>query len=236
MRLYIIRHGDPDYERDDLTQAGHREARALAELFAREGLDEVHSSSLGRARRTAGYTAEALGLPLVDEAWARELSELRDAESSLMVWDYDPNVFASMEEAERGRLFWSGAWKSLPPFDRADLGTALERVERGADDFMARQGFLRENGAYRLASPNARKVALFCHNGSGLAMIARFLGLPLPALWGSFFLHTSSVTTLLFEERRPGLATARCIGLSDLSHLRVAGLAPGGSGLKANLA
>jgi hypothetical protein len=32
-----------------------------------------------------------------------------------------------------------------------------------------------------------------------------------------------------------GLATARCIGLSDLSHLRIAGLAPNASGLKANL-
>jgi broad specificity phosphatase PhoE len=236
MLLYIVRHGDPDYERDDLTETGHREAKALAGLFAREGLDEVHTSSLGRARRTAGYTAQALGLPLVVEDWARELSELRDAESGLMIWDYDPNVLASMGEAARGELLWSGAWKALPPFDRDDLGTVLERVERGADDFMARQGYLRENGAYRITAPNAKKVALFCHNGSGLTMLARFLRIPTPALWGSFFLHTSSVTTLLFEERRPGIATARCIGLSDLSHLRLAGLPPSGAGLKANLA
>ena len=37
MRLYIIRHGDPNYELDDLTEAGHREAKALGKFFAREG-------------------------------------------------------------------------------------------------------------------------------------------------------------------------------------------------------
>jgi probable phosphoglycerate mutase len=238
MRLFIVRHGDPDYERDDLTEAGHREARALAELFSREGLDEVRASPLGRARRTAGYTAEALGLPVIVEDWAEELSALLDRESGLMLWDFDPNILAGLDEAERGRLLWGGEWMRMPPFGRPDLAPALaqalERVASGADRFMESQGYLREAGAYRIASRNERRVALFCHNGSGLAMLAHFLRLPVPAVWSSFFLHTSSATTLLFEERRPGIATARCIGLSEISHLRAAGLPPGESGLKAN--
>jgi broad specificity phosphatase PhoE len=234
MRLHIVRHGDPDYEHDDLTPSGHLEARALAALFACEGLDEIYSSPLGRARRTASYTAEALGLPVAVEDWARELSELLDPSSGLMLWDFDPNLLAGKEEAERGELLWSGKWKATPPFDRAELGAALDRVTAGADLFMARRGYLRERGAYRVTAPDEKRVALFCHNGSGLAMLAHFLRLPVPAVWSSFFLHTSSVTTLLFEERRPGIATARCIGLSDQSHLRAAGLPDGASGLKAN--
>ena len=66
-------------------------------------------------------------------------------------------------------------------------------------------------------------------------MMARMLNIPLPMVWASFFFHTSSVTTLLFEERRPGMANARCIGLSDLSHLRLEGIAPSTAGLKANV-
>jgi hypothetical protein len=70
---------------------------------------------------------------------------------------------------------------------------------------------------------------------SGLAILARFLPIPLPLAWSAFFLHTSYVTTLLFEERRPGIATARCIGLSDLPHICAADLPPRSSGLEADL-
>ena len=33
MKLLIIRHADPDYEIDGLTEAGHKEARLLADWF-----------------------------------------------------------------------------------------------------------------------------------------------------------------------------------------------------------
>ena len=35
MRLYIIRHADPDYENDKLTSAGELEATDLVQLLAR---------------------------------------------------------------------------------------------------------------------------------------------------------------------------------------------------------
>ena len=36
MRLLIIRHGDPDYAHDTLTEKGHREAALLAEKMKNE--------------------------------------------------------------------------------------------------------------------------------------------------------------------------------------------------------
>lgn len=135
----------------------------------------------------------------------------------------------------RGRLLAGENWRRLPPLDHPLLPEAVERVQRGSDDFLARLGYLRDEGAYRVAAASEDRVALFCHNGSGLTMLAHFLRIPLPMMWSAFFMSTSSVTTLLFEERRPGLATARCIGLSDLSHLRMAGLPDGTAGLKANV-
>jgi broad specificity phosphatase PhoE len=235
MRLYIIRHGNPDYELDDLTEAGHREAQALGKFFAREGLDEIYSSPLGRARRTAGYSAEATGLSVGIEDWAREMHELADQKLGIVIWDYDPNIFASMGEEERGRALAGGAWKDRYPLNHPQLNETLSRVEKGVDGFLARLGYLREKGAYRMTSPNERRVALFCHNGSGLTMMGHMLNIPLPMVWASFFFHTSSVTTLLFEERRPGIANVRCIGLSDLSHLRMEGIEPSTAGLKANV-
>ena len=39
MRILIIRHGDPDYERDTLTEKGHREAQLLANRLGKEKID-----------------------------------------------------------------------------------------------------------------------------------------------------------------------------------------------------
>ena len=52
MRIYIIRHADPDYDNDTLTSAGHKEAIALAERLETERINRICCSPLGRARRT----------------------------------------------------------------------------------------------------------------------------------------------------------------------------------------
>ena len=49
MRLLIIRHGDPDYEADSLTEKGWREAELLADRMEKEKIDYFYvSGSLTR--------------------------------------------------------------------------------------------------------------------------------------------------------------------------------------------
>ena len=62
MRLIFIRHGDPDYVRDSLTEKGWREADCLAERVARWDVTRVYCSPLGRARDTASRSLEKLGM------------------------------------------------------------------------------------------------------------------------------------------------------------------------------
>jgi len=65
MKLYLIRRGDPDYANDTVTDRGHREASALVEYLQREGIEQIVTSPLGRARDTVRYTAKAAppGIP-----------------------------------------------------------------------------------------------------------------------------------------------------------------------------
>ena len=42
MRLLIIRHGDPDYEKDSLTPTGWREAEMLANRLRTMDLSLIH--------------------------------------------------------------------------------------------------------------------------------------------------------------------------------------------------
>ena len=60
MKIYLIRHGDPDYENDTITPQGHKEARALVAYLKNEGIGRIFSSPRGRAQDTAAYTAREL--------------------------------------------------------------------------------------------------------------------------------------------------------------------------------
>ena len=55
MRIIFVRHGEPDYVHDCLTEKGKIQAAAAAERLRDEGIAEIYSSPLGRARETADY-------------------------------------------------------------------------------------------------------------------------------------------------------------------------------------
>ncbi|MEG0766362.1 MAG: histidine phosphatase family protein, partial [Clostridia bacterium] len=73
MRIYLIRHGDPDYVHDDLTPLGVQQAEALASFLQHEGLTALYTSPMGRAQRTAASTARLTGLTPIVLPWAHEL-------------------------------------------------------------------------------------------------------------------------------------------------------------------
>ena len=56
MKIMIIRHGDPDYSIDSLTEKGWREAEMLSERIAPLVVKQYYVSPLGRARDTASFT------------------------------------------------------------------------------------------------------------------------------------------------------------------------------------
>lgn len=65
VRLYIIRHGDPDYDTNrenggSLTENGRAEATALSSFMASENITHAYSSPLGRARLTAELALVAI--------------------------------------------------------------------------------------------------------------------------------------------------------------------------------
>ena len=74
MRLIFVRHGEPDYERDCLTETGRKQAAAAAERLEREGISVIYSSPMGRAKGTAEFTARKLGLPITELRFMHEIS------------------------------------------------------------------------------------------------------------------------------------------------------------------
>ncbi|MCX7778193.1 MAG: histidine phosphatase family protein, partial [Armatimonadetes bacterium] len=50
MRILLIRHSEPDYSRDTITEVGHRQAKALANSLEKIQIDRLFVSPLGRAQ------------------------------------------------------------------------------------------------------------------------------------------------------------------------------------------
>ena len=76
MRILIIRHGDPNYKDDCLTEKGKREANLLAEKLKKEKIDYLYSSPLGRAKETCETYAKAVGREkdIVVKDWLKEFN------------------------------------------------------------------------------------------------------------------------------------------------------------------
>ena len=82
MRLLFIRHGDPDYVNDTLTEKGHREAMLLAGTADRLNLGTCFVSPLGRARDTASYSLEKTGKEGTVLNWLQEFPARVDLNQS----------------------------------------------------------------------------------------------------------------------------------------------------------
>ena len=72
MRLLFIRHGDPDYEKDSVTEKGAREIGLLADRLVNENIAAAYVSPLGRAQVTAQATLSRIGLAGTTCDWLRE--------------------------------------------------------------------------------------------------------------------------------------------------------------------
>ncbi len=222
MRIYIIRHAEPDYPNNTITPAGHLEAAALAKRLAKIGLDRIYVSPLGRALHTMQYTVDALKMPYTIEPWT---IELEGCNVDLPQWGRTAlwNVPGEVIRAAPPYPTWDN-WRQTDCLAGAPLPASVEKLRENSDHFMARHGYEREGGRYRVARSNAERIAVFCHGGFGLAWLAHLLELPLSLIWTGFWLAPSSVTTVSMDERSKQWAVPRCLALGDVSHLHVAEL------------
>lgn len=226
MKLIIIRHGDPDYTIDSLTEKGHKEAALLAERIAPMDVKAYYVSPLGRARDTARYTLEKAGRTAEVLDWAREFDTLIDDGSGKSIaWDWLPADWTAVPE-----YFDKDHWYDVPIMKEAGMEAGIRKVWNGLDALLERHGYKREGLIYRPVSPNEDTVVLFCHFGVTCVMLSHLLNVSPMILWQGFITAPTSVTTLITEERREGAAYFRVNGMGDISHLYKYGEEPAFSG------
>lgn len=204
MDFYIIRHGDPDYDNDTLTEYGWKQAEVLGDRLAAEGLDYIYSSPLGRAKDTAAPLVRKLDKPIVIQPWSREIG----------VPAYTPNPFLLSDECmEKGfRWFETERFRHIP---MAEVSAA---IHSGLDALLAIHGYERKENVYMPYAPNNSKVALFCHGNMAATMIPHLFNVPINKIWAQTVLFTTSITVFHFDDNPEGSLPV-CKMFNDRSHL-----------------
>lgn len=224
MKLLIIRHGDPDYSIDSLTETGWQEAELLVPRMKKLDIKAIYCSPMGRAKDTASCTLKVLGREAEILPWLREFScrvEIPGREGPDCMWDWLPINWMTQP------LFYDkDRWLEPEPFNRDEIRAEVQWVRDGLDALLAKHGYRRCGQYYKAERSNEDTVVLFCHFGLECVLLSHLLGISPMVLWHGTCAASTSVTTLVTEERRKGIASWRMSGFGDISHLYAAGREP----------
>ena len=221
MRILIVRHADPDYERDSLTETGWREAELLAERLSRLDVKAFYVSPLGRAKDTASRTLGKMNREAQELPWLQEFcrADIRrpDVKGRTILWDWLPQDW-TVEE----RYYDRAEWMETEIMRDSTVKQEYCWVCNGFDEVLKKHGYVREGGCYRVENSNTDTIVFFCHFGVECVMLGHLLGISPMVLWHGMCAAPSSVTTIYTEERRQGIASMRISAFGDVSHLYAA--------------
>ena len=222
MRMVVVRHGEPNYEKDCLTELGCVQAGLAAKRLMREGIGEVYSSPMGRARQTAQAFCDLSG---IEEMKILDfMHEIRwGSVSGEPIFEGGHPWSIADEMMRRGEDLKAADWREHPVFFADNLAVAeCEKVAKKADEWLKEFGYEREGLYYRCVDSKKadRTIALFCHGGSSTALFAHLLNTTFPYLCAAIHMDFTGITTLRFDSRHGSLAMPILELVSDDYHIK----------------
>lgn len=224
MKLLIVRHADPDYSIDSLTETGWIEAELLSKRLTTLDVKAFYVSPMGRAKDTASLTLKALGREAEECKWLREFSVFAKKpyeEEKSCLWDWLPEYWT-----EDPVCYDPNRWMESDFFRDAPVAQEYRWVTEEFDRLLASHGYVREKNYYRAVEANEDTIVFFCHFGLECVLLSRLLHISPMVLWHGTCAAPTSVTTVVTEERREGIASFRITALGDTSHLYAGGREP----------
>ena len=226
MRILIIRHGDPDYSIDSLTEKGWREAELLSERISKLDVAAFYCSPLGRAKDTASLTLKKMGREAQILDWLKEFYYCRVRvpyvkDETVLCWDLLPSFFTKIDD-----LYDKDKFQYVDFMAEGDYPALYKNITDNLDALLEKHGYRRCGRYYEAVKPNRDTIVFFCHFGLECQMLGHLLSISPLVLGQNFCAAPTSVTTLYTEEREKGIASFRMASFGDISHLYAAGEEP----------
>ncbi|MBQ8338710.1 MAG: histidine phosphatase family protein [Oscillospiraceae bacterium] len=218
MKILIVRHGDPIYETDSLTEKGVREAELLSERLCKENITKLYCSTLGRARLTAKPTLDKLGITAEYCDWLREFHyatiKVPYLEREKICWDIMPSFLEGYPE-----IYSPTEWRNVDFIKNSTVSESYDIVCEEFDKTLEKYGYKREGNIYKVTHPNDDTLVFVCHFGVTAQILSHLLCTSPFSISQNCLTLPTSVTTLYSEEREEGTAIFRMCGFGDVSHL-----------------
>lgn len=220
MRLIFVRHAEPDYTIDSLTEKGFKEAELLALRTKNWKVDEIYCSPLGRAQATMKPSLENWKdkVPVTYD-WLEEFPARVDdpvTGEKRIPWDFMPDYFCSRDE-----LHDKDKWYKSDCMLTGSVEQDFNRTKEGIDKLLSEHGYNNcGNGLFRIEKHSDDTLVFFCHFAITCTIVGHLTGIAVPSLWQGFIMSPTGVTVLNSEEREDGKAAFRVQYFGDVAHLR----------------
>ncbi len=223
MKIIIIRHAEPDYEHDSLTEKGVREATLLSS-YLKDHYPSIHHfyvSPLGRAKKTYEISTSNnyLDTPSTFCSWLVEFKgKVRRKEkdnSFWSCWDLLPSV------VEEEGILYSSNWRDAKIVNEpgATILEEYDNVIKEFDQVLSANGYQRNGFSYKVTNSNHNVIVFYCHFGVASVFMSRLMNCSPYSIWQNTVLLPSSVTEFVSEEREEGIASFRANKIGSLAHL-----------------
>ena len=216
MRIIFVRHGEPDYARDCLTDEGRKQAATAAERLVGEGISKIYASPCGRAAETASYTARALDLPVETLEYMREITW---GGSDIPVEGHPWTLGDWLIERENFD-FGAESWREHAYFAGNAATRCYDAIAEAFDALLMRHGYVHDGGRFLCQSGTDETVALFSHGGSGGCALSHLLALPLPYVLSVMPYDFTSIIIVELPARPGECVRPRLELFNDCRHIR----------------
>ena len=218
MRIIFVRHGHPDYRKDCLTDLGNLQAAAAAKRLAHEGIQEIYSSTCGRALETAEHTAREIGITeIVKCDFMREISWGSIDGSEIYMkghpWYTADHMIAT------GQNLLDTNWMTNELFSNNIVTNQVQDKAKAFDELLASFGYQRDGHFYRVNEDNYKTIAVFSHAGASSAVLSHFLNLPFPFLCSVMVPSLTGISVITLSGEKGTLVSPRVEIFNDAKHI-----------------
>ena len=219
MRIIFIRHGEPNYDLDCLTEIGKIQAELLAKRLKDARIDEMWSSPYGRAWQTAEPTSIIRKEPFNTLEFMHEV-DWESMDGKPLYQGGNPWEIVD-EMVRKGEDLQDPNWRELPYFKTNSILKSVDYVGKNFDQWLAGYGYVRDGYCYYHEKEESehRNIAIFCHGGSTTVAIAHMLNWLFPHACSMLHLEFTSITVIHLDNEK-GRVIPWLELVNDANHLR----------------